>query len=50
MEQRLEYLESFLGESRDKHEKELADHKGAALEHKTSMESRLAHVERHKGS
>jgi len=52
----MEYLEGFLGESADKHEKELIEHKSAQAkeliehrsaqaEHKTSMETRLEYVE-----
>ena len=45
LDHRLGYLENFLGESREKHIKELADHKEAALEHQTSMETRLEYIE-----
>jgi len=36
---------TFLGELADKHEKELAEHKDAHVEHRTTMETRLEYLE-----
>lgn len=49
LQQRMDYLESFLGESADKHAKELqaqaAQHQVGLMDHKTSMETRLEYLE-----
>ena len=37
MEERVGYLETFLGESADKHEKELAEHKSGWTDHKVGI-------------
>merc|ERR1719424_1078828 len=41
----MNYLEQFLGESSDKHEQDLVEHKDGWLEHKASMEQRLEYLE-----
>merc|ERR1719502_2344245 len=45
MVDRLAYVEKFMGESLDKHEKELKEHRADYIEHKTSVNTRLEFVE-----